>query len=64
MSELRAEIVHDVKISVFHLTQDRVSFPKDKGSPLLKRLAPKRPPHNPALPEQKPQESMRGDSDE
>ncbi len=51
MSELRLKIVQDVKVSVFHLTQDRVSYPKDKGSPMLKRLAPRRPPLNPAPPE-------------
>ena len=51
MSEIRAKIVQDVKISVFRLTQDRISYPKDKGSPLLKRLAPRRPPLNPAPPE-------------
>ena len=51
MSELRAKIVQDIKVSVFHLTQDRISYPKDKGSPLLKRLAPRRPPLNPAPPE-------------
>lgn len=51
MTELRAKIVQDLKVSVFHLSQDRISYPKDKGSPLLRRLAPKRPPLNPALPE-------------
>ena len=51
MSELRLKIVQDVKVSVFHLTQDRVSYPKDKGSPMLKRLAPRRPPLNPVPPE-------------
>lgn len=48
MSVIRAKIVQDVKISVFQLTHDRISYPKDRGSPLLKRLAPRRPPLNPA----------------
>ena len=64
MSELRAKIVQDTKVSVFHLTQDRISYPKDKGSPLLQRLAPKRPPLNSAPPEQMLQESKHSSKDE
>ncbi len=52
MSELRAKIVQDRKVSVFYLTQDRISYPKDKGSPLLKRLAPKTPEHTLQEPKQ------------
>ena len=52
MSQLRGKIVHNTKVSVFHLDEDRISYPKDKGSPLLKRLAPRRPPLNPAPPEE------------
>jgi len=64
MTELRAKIVQDLKVSVFYLTQDRVTYPQDKGSPLLKRLAPNRPPLNPAPPEPKPQQPKPGDNDE
>lgn len=51
MSKLKAKIVHDTKVVVFQPSEDRVTYPKDKGSPLLKRLAPRRPPLNPAPPE-------------
>ena len=52
MTELRAKIVHDAKTVVFYPSPDRVSYPKDKGSPLLKRLAPKRPEQKPPQPDQ------------
>ena len=52
MSKLKAKIVHDTKVVVFHPSENRVTYPKDKGSPLLKRLAPRRPPLNPAPPEE------------
>lgn len=52
MKELKAEIVHDAKNVVFYPSPDRVTWPKDKGSPLLKRLAPKRPKQRPLLPKQ------------
>ena len=47
MSEHQLEIEHDAEILWFEPSPDRVSYPKDKGSPLLKRLAPRRPPLNP-----------------
>ena len=53
MTAVRGKIVQKVKIGIFHLDEDRISYPKDKGSPLLKRLAPRRPPLNPAPPEHK-----------
>ena len=43
MSKLRVEIVQDAKNVVFHPSPNRVAYPEDKGSPLLKRRAPKRP---------------------
>ena len=43
MSELKAEIVRDTKVVVFHPSPNRVIYPKDEGSPLLKRRAPRRP---------------------
>ena len=52
MSKLKAKIVHDTKVVVFHPSPNRVTYPKDAGSPLLKRLAPRRPPLNPAPPEE------------
>lgn len=52
MSKLKAKIVHDTKVGVFQPSENRVTYPKDKGSPLLKRLAPRRPPLNPAPPEE------------
>ena len=64
MSELRGIIVQDVKIGIFHLDEDRISYPKDKGSPLLKRLAPRRPPLNPAPPEEQLPEPKPADKDE
>lgn len=57
MTELKAKIVHNAKNVVFYPSPDRVTYPKDKGSPLLKRLAPKRP-------EQKPPPPKEGDKDE
>ena len=47
MTERTWEIVDDGKIFWFKPSPDRVSYPKDKGSPLLKRRAPRRPPLNP-----------------
>ena len=44
MSKPTLEIVHDVATFWFEPTPDRLSYPKDKGSPLLKRLTPRRPP--------------------
>jgi len=53
MKHLKAKIVHDTKILVVHHpTENCVTYPKDEGSPLLKRLAPRRPPLNPAPPEE------------
>lgn len=64
MAELRGKIGGDVKVGVFYLDEDRISYPKDKGSPLLKRLAPRRPPLNPALPEETPSEPKQDSQDE
>ena len=64
MSVARGKIVQKVKIGIFHLDEDRISYPKDKGSPLLKRLAPRRPPLNPAPSDEEPQEPMRAGKDE
>ena len=64
MAELRGKIVHNTKVSVFHLDDDRISYPKDKGSPLLKRLAPRRPPLNPAPPEEERPESKQDSKDD
>ncbi len=52
MSKLKAKIVHDVKVEIFYPSANRVTWPKDKGSPLLKRLAPKRPMQRPMQPKQ------------
>ena len=43
MLKLKAKIVHDGKVVVFQPSQNSVSYPEDKGSPLLKRRAPKLP---------------------
>ena len=64
MSVARGKIVQKVKIGIFHLDEDRISYPKDKGSPLLKRLAPRRPPLNPAPPEEAPPEPKQAYKDE
>ena len=64
MTAVRGKIVQKVKVSVFHLDEDRISYPKDKGSPLLKRLAPRRPPLNPAPPEEAPPEPKQAYKDE
>ena len=64
MTAVRGKIVQKVKVSVFHLDEDRISYPKDKGSPLLKRLAPRRPPLNPAPPEVAPPEPKQAYKDE
>lgn len=51
MKQLRAKIVQDTKVVVFHHpTENCVMFPEDEGSHLLKRRAPRRPPLNPAPP--------------
>lgn len=52
MKHLKAKIVHDTKIGVFYQSESKtaVRYPEDEGSPLLKRLAPRRPPLNPAPP--------------
>ena len=52
MKHLKAKIVHDRKIGVFYQSESEsaVRYPEDEGSPLLKRLAPRRPPLNPAPP--------------
>lgn len=54
MKNLKAKIVHDRKIGVFYQSESKtaVRYPDDEGSPLLKRLAPRRPPLNPAPPEE------------
>ncbi|MCY3799850.1 MAG: hypothetical protein OXG84_18745 [Chloroflexi bacterium] len=54
MKVLKAKIVHDTKIGVFYQSESKtaVKYPEDEGSPLLKRLAPRRPPLNPAPPEE------------
>ena len=64
MTKLRAKIVHDAKTVVFYPSPNRVSYPKDKGSPLLKRLAPRRPSLNPAPPEQDPPQPRQSENDE
>lgn len=52
MAKLRAEIVHDVKTVVFYPSPDRVNCIDHPDSPLLKRLAPKRPKQRPPQPKQ------------
>lgn len=52
MKKLKAEIVHDAKNVIFYPSPDRVTWPEDEGSPLLKRLAPKRPKQRPPQPKQ------------
>ncbi len=54
MPKLQVEIVHDAKNVRFQPSQNSVSYPEDKGSPLLKRRAPK-------LPEQKPKQPHKDD---
>ena len=51
MSEPKVEIVHDAMNVIFYPTPNRVTYLDDPDSPLLKRLAPRRPPLNPAPPE-------------
>ena len=53
MKYLKAKIVQDTKIGVFYQSESKtaVRYPEDKDSPLLKRLAPRRPPLNLAPPE-------------
>ena len=65
MKQLKAKIVHDRKILVVHHpTENCVRYPEDEGSPRLKRLAPRRPPLNPAPPEDMPQPPAPGDKDQ
>jgi len=63
MKQIKYNIAQDSRAVVFHPSEKRVTYLDGKDSPLLKRRVPKRP-HNPAPPEHKPQESMRGDNDE
>ena len=51
MSEPKVEIVHDAKNVIFYPTPKRVTYLDNPESPLLKRLAPRRPPLNPVPPE-------------
>lgn len=52
MKYVKAKIVRDRKIGVFYQSESEtaVRYPEDEGSPLLKRLAPRRPPLNPGPP--------------
>ncbi len=55
MKYLKAKIVHDTKILVVHHpTENCVNCPEDEGSPLLKRLAPRRPKPYPPQPRKDP----------
>jgi len=54
MSKLQVKIVHDAKTVRFQPSQNSVSYPADKGSPLLKRRAPR-------LPRQKPKQTHKDD---
>ena len=65
MNHLRAKIVQNTKIVVVHHpTENCVNYPEDEGSPLLKRLAPRRPPLNPAPPQQMPPQPEQRDKDD
>ncbi len=64
MSKIKFKFIDDAKNVVYHPSPDRISYPKDKGSPLLQRLAPRRPPLNPAPPEQAPPQPNPDDNDE
>ena len=54
MQKIKARIVCDTKVVVFQPSQNSASYPADKGSPLLKRRAPR-------LPRQKPKQTHKDD---
>lgn len=63
MSDLKFKFSDEAKTVFFKPSANIVYF-DDKDAPKLKRLAPRRPPLNPAPPVQRPQQPAPSDQDD
>ena len=64
MTAVRGKIVGDVAVTIVHHPTPNIKYGDDPNGPPLKRLAPRRPPLNPAPPEEAPPEPKQAYKDE